>query len=147
MKEEFVTKEIAERLKENGFKEGCFGYYIPGGDTLILNYNQWRGGCYEDCLYSHESLGKDVVGSDLIDVPTISQTLEWLRKEKGLHIEITASAFGYSYIISKTPVFGGTDIKFSKYDGPNDGGVWDGWKECILAGIEYILDNLIRNEF
>ena len=131
MKEEFVTKGIAGKLKEKGFKEGCFGYYLPGGDILIFNYNQWRGGCYEDFLYSHESLGKDAVGSDLIDVPTISQTLEWLRKEKGLHIEITASAFG------------GTDIKFSKHDGPNDGGAWDGWKECVIAGIEYVIYKLI----
>ena len=38
MKEDFVTREIAVKLKEKGFKEGCYGYYMPFGDAeLIFN--------------------------------------------------------------------------------------------------------------
>jgi hypothetical protein len=74
--------------------------------------------------------------------PTISQVLKWLRKEKDLHMGIVDSAYGYSYIINKTPFFGGSEIKFSEFEGPNDGGAWDEWEEAALAGIEYVL-NLI----
>ena len=36
MKEDFVTREIAVKLKEKGFKEGCYGYYMPFGDAELI---------------------------------------------------------------------------------------------------------------
>ena len=125
MEESFVSFELAEKLKEKGFwyKTETF-YDEDGGIGLYLGHKP----CFEHDLYSR---------------PTISQVLKWLREEKGIHIELTASAFGYSYIISKTPELGGTDIKFSEYDGPNDGGAWDELEYCAVAAIEYVLDNLI----
>ena len=116
MKEEYVSFELAKKLKEKGF----------------------------DCK-TRELYERNILSCRYEDYPkaTIAQVLKWLRKEYGIHIEITAAAFGYSYIISKTPEFGGLDIKHSKYDGPNDGGAWNEWEDCATAAIEYVIDNLI----
>lgn len=78
-----------------------------------------------------------------IPCPTIAQVLKWLRHKHKLHIEFVANACGYIYIISDTPSEGGTDRYSSDYDGPNDGGAWDNFEECALAGIRFTIDNLI----
>ena len=39
MKEEFVTYEIALKLKELGFDEPCFGYFPPLKKELTIWYN------------------------------------------------------------------------------------------------------------
>lgn len=85
-------------------------------------------------------------GFPLVDyIPTISKVLKWLREEKHLHIELVAAAYGYNFIVSQTPENGGTDYYSSAvgYDGPNDGGAWDSYESAALAGIEYVIDNLI----
>lgn len=127
MKEEFVSNELARKLLAKGYPidKVCRGDGIrPMFYELPFGHPEWH-----DC--------------DAWYNPTISQVLKWLRKEYGIHIEIIAAAFGYSYIISKTPEFGGMDIKCSEYDGPNGGGAWDEWKDCATSAIEYVLDNLI----
>ncbi len=85
MNEDFVPFEIARKLKEKGFKEKCYAYYFPVNNELCYNINQFRGGNLYDCLYSYNSLPKELVASDFIDAPTISQVLKWLREEK-IHI-------------------------------------------------------------
>lgn len=126
--EDFVSFELAKKLKEKGFSERTFGAYIP--PVKLVHF---------PLLYSLKNWNKE---ENVYSAPTISQVLKWLRIEKDLNIEIVASSFGYSYIISKTPSFGGADVKFSEFEGPNDSGAWDEWEEAALAGIEYVL-NLI----
>lgn len=77
--------------------------------------------------------------------PTISQVLKWLREEHHLHFEVVAAAYGYNLIISDTPDKGGTDRYYSHAndDGPNYAGAWDKYEDCVMYGIEYVLDNLI----
>ena len=143
--EDFVTFKIAKKLEEKGFKEKCYAYYSPVNNELRYNIYQFRGGSLYDCLYSYNSLPKEVVTSDFIDAPTISQVLKWLRDEKKIHFEFVAAAYGYNVIISQTPDAGGTDYYYThmNYDGPNDGGAWDRFEEAALYCIEYVLDNLI----
>lgn len=127
MKEEFVSNGLARKLQAKGCPLDKV-YRSDGVRPLFyefpLGHPEWQ-----DC--------------DAWYVPTVSQVLVWLREVKNLHIEIVAASFGYSYIISKTPFFGGADVKFSKFEGPNDGGAWDEWEGCVIAGIEYVIDNLI----
>lgn len=138
MKEDFVPKEIAQKLKEKGFKEKCFGYYLPSGNAgLIYNPNHWRGGIFEDCLYSHNSLGEDVVGNDLIDAPTIEQTLKWLRDKKKVHVAtgVTPKS-SWRYI-----------IMFCDERGLNEPTITEknhqSYTSAIIAGIEFAINNLI----
>ena len=85
MGEDFVTFELAKKLKKKGFWYTTDTlYFKDGGIGVYVGHKP----CHEHGLYSR---------------PTIAQVLKWLRKEHGLHIEITSAAFGYSYIICKTP--------------------------------------------
>lgn len=141
----FVNFSIAKKLKEKGFDKECFGWYYPaevcGCDyktTIVFNNSAYRGSNYKDMLVSHTN-------ENYIDAPTLSQVLDWFRKEHHLHFEIVGAAYGYNLIISDTPDKGGTDRYFSHTndDGPNYAGAWDEYEDCILYGIEYVLDNLI----
>lgn len=126
--EDYVSFELAKKLREKGFSERTFGAYVL--PVKLVHF---------PLLYSLKNWNKE---EKVYSAPTISQVLKWLRIEKDLHLEIVASAYGYSYIINKTPFFGGSEIKSSELEGPNDGGAWDEWEEAALAGIEYVL-NLI----
>ena len=136
--EDFVPFEIAKKLKEKGFKEKCLCHYI-GGDLI---YNIESPIAYNQLLFSHNQF-TNIWHRDNIDAPTISQVLMWLRNERKIHIQIWANACGYIYIICDIPEEGASDIYNSDYFGPNEGGAWDTYENCILAGIEYVLDNLI----
>lgn len=137
--EDFVTYEIAQKLKEKGFKEQCLAYYSKDSDFY---YNTSYGSDVENAFKSFNSRPNHICGKRT-DAPTISQVLRWLREEKSLHIEFVSAAYGYSFIVSKTPNRGGTDIYHGRNQGTNDGGAWDEYKECELAGIEYVINNLI----
>lgn len=137
MKEDFVSYDIAVKLKEKGFKEKCYAYYFPKGSELIFNHNPFRGGIIEDCLYSNNSLPNECMASDFIDAPTISQVLKWLREEKKIHVAtgVTPKSL-WRYVIMfcdnrglKEPTI--TVMNYSSYS------------SAISAGIEYVIDNLI----
>ena len=112
--EDFVSFEIATKLKEKGFEW-----------VKITTYNP-----------------KTKVRNNHLE-PTISQVLKWLREEKKLHIEFVGNACGYLYIVSDTPSEDGTDRYCSDYSGPNAGGTWDKYEDCALNAIQYVIDNLI----
>ena len=74
MEKEFVTYEIALDLKELGFDEPCFGYYI-GGD--------WDHDEYDMTFQFQIDLSK---GNYLLDdkkctAPTFSQAFKWFREK------------------------------------------------------------------
>lgn len=116
MKINVVPYDIAVKLRKKGFNI----------DTDFC-YNQDGG----------------IVRVGTFPAPQTHEVLEWLRKEKNLHIEIVSTAYGYIYIISDTPNKGGTDRVNIPYKGKNDGGAWDDYNECVLDAIENVIDNLI----
>lgn len=131
--EDYVSFEIAKKLKDLGFNIPFYFYYRT-----------------DDKYIHHAVVGKPLIYSDKIDneviiAPTISQVLKWLRDVHHLHFEVVGAAYGYNLIISDTPNKGGTDRYYSHAndDGPNDGGAWDEYEDCVMYGIEYVLDNLI----
>lgn len=139
MKEDFVTYDIAVKLKEKGFKEKCFAYYYPKGSELIFNQNQFRGGIVEDCLYSNNSLPNECMASDFVDAPTIPQVLKWLREEKKLFVEPSLFKYGYESYIQSTTFEDDKDYT----DTWRVEGFYSTYEQAALAGIEYVLDNLI----
>lgn len=132
---DFVTYEVAKKLKEKGYSHDYndFGYLTIYSDECTIKFIS-NVGAYEQEYYGEN-----------IPCPIISEVLEWLRKVHNLHFEVVGAAYGYNLIISDTPNEGGTDRYFShaNYDGPNDGGAWDEYEDCVMYGIEYVLDNLI----
>jgi hypothetical protein len=134
---EFVTFEIAKKLKEKGYpqvKKNTLAMYDEVGYWCSLAKN----------LDDFEYLFVDFDEHDCV-CPTIAQVLEWLREEHCLHFEVLSTVYGYRLSISDTPDKGGTGRYFSHAndDGTNDCGAWDRYEDCVLYGIKYFLDNLI----
>ena len=128
MKEDFVTHEIAKRLKENGFKFQCFARY----SNSVLYYNT---GSFTNCF---NGLNED----SIIDAPTISQVLKWLRETKSIHLEICTLEGCWACPI----------VDLSKKDEDCDlfafcveclKGGYKSYEEAAIAGITYCLENLI----
>lgn len=139
--EDFVPFELAKTLKEKGFTEKCYAYYFPKGGRRIYNHNQLRGGIVDDCLYSHNSLPTECFGNELVDAPTISQVLKWLRNEKIVHLIVEIADSGWCYTLYPNVRWENGKLKSDKYimSFKNK----DSYEQAALAGIEYVIDNLI----
>lgn len=126
MTEELVTLEIAKLLKEKGFVWKC--EHIIGCNKVITKYDlpQSMSCCTEIDDEPVEFL-----------CPTLYIAQKWLRETKNLHIEIYRSAVGYGYAIVKAD--NGTWQEDDDSRGPNDGGLWDTYKEALEAGIKEAL--------
>ena len=129
--EDFVTFEIAKKLKEKGFREECLYHYQNCGDYAEANRIPGDDRYDFNTDYLYQCNNND---SYLIDAPTISQVLKWLREEKKLHICISLGEFSdWVYDISK--------IEGNVFCEAMDG--FHSYEEAALAGVNYCLENLI----
>lgn len=87
MNEDFVTYELANKLKEKGFREECFTRYYHS-DKAYFEINSYHPNT-ESVFYCYNN--DEDLSRFYIDAPTIPQVLKWLREEKKIHI-----GFGYS---------------------------------------------------
>lgn len=147
--EDFVTFNIAKKLKEKGFREKCFAVYEPYIEKIKFNKinTDKRPAHYDLTIKEFRECYNLYIDND-IDAPTISQALKWLRKEHHLEFEIVVASYGYNICIVKTPDIpneGGNQVysSFNSYPGPNNAGAWDDYESCVLFGIEYAVNNLI----
>ena len=127
MEENFVTFEIAKKLKEKGFPQ-----HITDEAYIVDNYGEDE---YDIGGLLPIPLIPDYM--DDIAAPTISQVLKWLREDKKIHI-----GFGYSPRKKWRYVVMYMDDRF--YNKPTLD--VDGFLRidiAALAGIEYVLDILI----
>ena len=138
---DFVSFEIAKKLKEKGFKEQCLAYYTK--DSCFY-YNTSYGSDVENAFKSFNSRPNHICGKR-IDVPTISQVLKWLRKEKKISIEPGIHC-SLKWVCGIYGFNDGID-DFTPYsnDVINDTVciLYDSYEQAVLASIEYSLDNLI----
>lgn len=121
---EFVTYDIGKKLKEKGYSYdyNIFGYRTIYSDEYTIKFIS-NIGAYEQEYYGES-----------IPCPTINEVLEWLRKEKKMHIIIPASFDeGYWWEVRdfNREISEYSDIEYTSYE------------EAALAGIKYVLDNLI----
>ena len=138
MTEYFVSFDLAKKLKEKGFREKCLAFYTSTKSFYYNNTNVCSDveDLLECCNESEEY--------DDIDAPTISQVLKWLRQEKKIHICIDIYDDGWffdtaSFYKEDTEVY---EIEWS-YMSSNVTPHYDSYEQAAIAGIEYILDNLI----
>lgn len=135
MKEDFVSFELAKKLVFKGFNDPCIAHYYEG----FLRYNTK----YPFALTAEELLVSHNSEYTFVDAPTISQVLDWLRKEKKILV-VAAPAFLYKaavyfwqcgiYEISLLP----NAIPWHKFINNQKS-----YESAILAGIEYVIDNVI----
>lgn len=81
MEKEFVTYEIALKLKELGFDEKCFGYYSQN-DTNDMHYL----GIYQEEDYFLSGDVPSIVGPE---APLWQQAIDWFRKRHNMWIIIS----------------------------------------------------------
>lgn len=135
--EDLVTFEIAKKLKEKGFREECL-YHYPncGEDYAEANYIHGDDRFDINTDYLYQCNNND---SYLIDAPTISQTLKWLREKHSIHISTKP------YNCEDGTMWLYEIRKFNKciifVIANRTGFVKE--EQAVLAGIEYVLDNLI----
>lgn len=138
MNEDFVTYELAVKLKEKGFREKCIAYYWEKINehtpSFVVEDNMPEDGLdILDLLSNHNQ----AEWSPFIDAPTISQVLKWLRKEKGLHIEIL-------HIFSEETLWDYEVAHIGSYERWwSNLELFDTYEQAAVAGIEYVLDKLI----
>lgn len=125
--EDFVTYELAVKLKEKGFfkTENINCCYLDGNLVQVKQH---------------------INISPYEYAPTISQVLKWLREKKNIYV-------GISYmpkIINETGIL--NDFYYPSFQKIGlfepmffigEDNTYDNYEEAALAGIEYCLDNLI----
>lgn len=129
MNDDFVTYELAVKLKEKGFRMPCIAHYCClDGNVLKFNITT-------DCIRGSNVKCLNGENNIYTDAPTISQVLKWLRKEKKIYLEIVivinAEYMCDIYKISRPIECLGSTEYFKTYE------------QAALAGIEFVLDNLI----
>jgi len=134
MENEFVTYQQALALKELGFDEPCFGYYVDGGLRGVNLGIEELGGVkpyYErfgfHTINNHHIDNKNKI---VVSSPLYQQAFRWFRENYSLqhHIwigEITTLFYGYNILDTKTHVFlfivnnielGGGDCDYPTYE-------------------------------
>ena len=88
MEKEFVPYEQALELKELGFDEPCFAYY------LNRKLNIFHSTPVNDRINSKT---KDIFNSDVIVTPLCQQAFRWFREKYNLHPLRTGNEFYTSY--------------------------------------------------
>lgn len=146
--EDFVPFEIAKKLKEKGFNVPCIYAYCEHGGwnkytqkrepiTYILRTDGNPFGTY----YTGKNWNKEYETNKnkiQCSAPTISQVLKWLREEKKIYIMVdrSFSVRGWHYYI----------IDDDDFENPIQQEVEHNrcYEQAAIAGIEYVLDNLIK---
>lgn len=79
---DYVSYELAKKLKETGFDWECRGYYPKSGELCSSieadNFN-YLGSTYKGEWFS-----------DTISAPTLWHAQKWLREKKDIHVQIEA---------------------------------------------------------
>lgn len=117
MNEDYVSYEVAKLLKEKKFHWNCHACYDPRGESKELLVQEGISNVCYSVVYA---------------APTLYMAQKWLREEKEIHIMNDVCASGYYAVLWKT---NGTFIKTMADKGPNDGGVWDTYEQCLNDAI------------
>ena len=127
--EDFVTFEIAKKLKEKGYP--------------LLKVRKQN---VDPIIYDLPEEHPDWQNCDAYYIPTIYQVLKWLREEKKISVEknfgmhpYEGSACWYCTIV-KISESGVREVLDNFGETCN---VFDSYEDAELAGIEYVLDKLI----
>ena len=141
--EDFVNFKISQKLKEKGFPQSpdYFNY---------SSYYDWDGlrkihSLSNASVWFDPNISKD----NIYFAPIISQVLNWLRKEKHIHINTSVykdeSEDADGRIIEEW-CFWNWDIQnCNSGDVLQDGDdiEYESYEQAAVAGIEYVIENLI----
>lgn len=124
MSKDYVSKELARKLQEKGY-------------PLKKVYRQDGAPLFYDLPQDHPDWSQ----CDAWYLPVIWDVLKWLREKHAIHIEILLGRNGWYFEI----------IQYEYYEEEKEydcnlksiSVIYDSYEETAIAGIEYVLDNLI----
>lgn len=131
--EEFVPFEIAKKLKQKGFPQGK-------KNTLAM-YNE-VGEWFSLARYldEYEYCFDDFDENDCV-CPTIAHVLKWLREVLEIDILPTIVILWYENM-SRISSYS-CNIYSPRLNKPIETEYFESYEEATIAGMEYVLDNLI----
>ena len=134
--EDFVSYELALKLKVYGFDEPCIAQWAcePDGKPILLGSTAF--------VFSNAELkGRDVTA------PLLYQAQKWLREVNGIDVLVWNCACGYGWEISKADADsrGTTLVDYDDNGEDEDSGMWLTYEKALAAGIEAALQ-LLNNE-
>jgi hypothetical protein len=137
MNKEFVTYEIALELKQLGFDEPCFGYYVDGELRGINLGMEELGGIepYYKRFGFHTLSNHDIdnLNKIVVTAPTYSQAFRWFREKYNLFGQVNIRTY-YIYEISND----GITIKMvSQYDK-----LLNTYEEAELACLQKLIETV-----
>ena len=94
MEKQFVPYKLALKLKELGFDEECFAFYVEKDDEIYLKYGEGSGyrtkHSYENVRFdkitnSHSKIYDNRLYGCLATAPLWQQAFDWMSTEFGIH--------------------------------------------------------------
>lgn len=132
-KEQYVSFEVAQILKEKGFDWGCNGHWYIGEHKTF------------EISSSTDPINWNEVKTDLdwLSCPTQQMTMDWLR-HKGFHVQVVYDVVlkWAVEIVSLTETIQ-YDYEEAKVYHPSKQAGFDKYEDAAEVGIKYVLENLI----
>ena len=126
--EDYVPFELARKLKEKGFLQNTVGLCEANGATYFMDGRFYKDGCIADV-------------DECYSAPTIWQVLKWFREEKKLHLTMDMGFQSWFFEVYEIlDLEKHTQLSRTLHTDVEDR---ESYEEATLAGIEYVLDNLI----
>lgn len=123
MSKDYVSKELAKKLQEKGY-------------PLKKVYRQDEAPLFYDLPQDHPDWSQ----CDAWYLPSIWEVLQWLRKEKKIHVKTDILK---AYPEAKLTYWGYNIVLIDKYEVYHSEWNSNSYEQAALAGIWYVLDNLI----
>jgi hypothetical protein len=122
---DFVDFNLAKKLKNLGFNEPFLFFYREDD----------KDKCVHHAYVSKPLIYCDKVDDEVIIAPTVSQVLKWFREKKKIAVNVEFIPFVWQYKI--------IDMSVERRFEDCGKSFYTTYEEAALAGIEYVLDNLI----
>ena len=134
MDKEFISYEIALKLKELGFDEPCLGFYDGKGDTKVYFNNKRDASGDFIPFVKNERL-------TWFGVPTYSQAFKWFREKHGLYVSINIHADNMWSVVVKSMTSNSTHTSGYVVDLINKGySTFKTYEEAESACLEKLIE-------
>ena len=129
--EDYVSYETSKLLKEKGFDEATYPYYLPNASFYLSpmtvdNKNLYAQGC--------------------VSAPTLQMAMKWLREVHHYYIQVMLDGWacgghtGYYVVIQKTD----SDFEMMLQD-VRERVFYDTYEEAVEDAVKYLLEEFVKD--
>jgi|GEM_PF-2127640 len=133
MTDQLVSKKVAILARKKAFNKPCRWVHYMQEEQEVPSK-----------IDSEEIFNSDIE-KKIVATPTQTSLSTWIRKMRGVHIEIGRSASGYYWDMCMSD--SGTNLGGSGITGPNDSGQWDEYEDALEDALELQLSMDLPENF